>query len=114
MTRALLLVALTAAVARITLFAEGGTVGAWASAIVFWICVGAAPVVWVRSYADARATGAGVDVRGGLGLACLAALLFVGLTDNDALETVALLAFVAALGALIVSSIRHWRANDRV
>ena len=95
------------------MFAEGGTVGAWASSITVWVCIAVAPVLWVRSYLNARATGGAVDVPGALGLVCVALVFVVGLADHEALETSALIALVTAFGALIVSSTSRWRATRK-
>jgi hypothetical protein len=109
----LLLAAVLALLARGSLFSEGGTVGAWASVVVFWVCLAA---FLGLSLADAIREWRGGDrtpaARVGLVAVLVGAVVLGTQGGSEGAAAAATLLVLLGVGGLIALALRERRITD--
>jgi hypothetical protein len=107
-TAALLGAAILAIAARVTVFAEGGTAGAWATSILFWICLLAALVsTGVRAFGPQRPSDRFVVAQWAFSASCVVSFAAAGLVDTWVPNDV----FLLSAAGLLVSTLLRSRAR---
>jgi phosphatidylserine synthase len=107
-TAALLGAAILAIIARVTVFDEGGTAGAWATSILFWTCLLAALVsAGIRAFGPHPPHDRIVVAQWAFGAACVVSFAAAGLVDTWVPNDI----FLLSLAGLLVSTLLRSRAR---
>ena len=112
MELALVGVAVAAFLARVSLFGEGGTVGAWASVIVFWVSLLALLAVSMRPAITAFRAGDRIPlVQWAVGVLCVVLLVVGDVAKNNVVNDASIALVLLGLLSLIAISIGRWRTG---
>jgi hypothetical protein len=101
-------------VARGTLFSDGGTVGAWASSIIFWVGLGVYMILSFYEDVIKRTSGRGaMVVRWFLLALCVLCIVPFGVEGRSWLTDLARTYFLGGLLSVVGISIYDWRKRRR-